>query len=274
MALRARYLRTILGITALAGVWALFTFPISSPISTLKQTTLKSSFFKPTSSLRDNINAEEEQYQIAIQEREALVKLYGPSPEDVDAFPHRQLYTLWDFFIPAFRCPHRVQRIGVLGDGGKWFCGLKQLSQQRAPCVIYSFGINGESSFEAAVLTAAPQCEIWGYDFSVNAFGPEIETIPDLQARSHFFPYALGSEDSPNADPPTFTLQTLMKKNGHTFVDVLKVDVEGAEFDSLKTFVDHFVPWDAPDDVVLPVGQMQLEIHARGSDFKFSKFKR
>jgi hypothetical protein len=29
-------------------------------------------------------------------------------------------------------------------------------------------GINGESSFEAALLERAPGCEVWGYDFTVD----------------------------------------------------------------------------------------------------------
>ena len=95
-----------------------------------------------------------------------------------------------DFFIPAFQCPHQVERIGTLGDGGKWVCGMDRVVKQDK-CVIYSFGtplrhfffvallciahvmidvigINGESSFEQSLLKRAPSCEVWGYDFSVN----------------------------------------------------------------------------------------------------------
>ena len=91
-----------------------------------------------------------------------------------------------DFFIPAFQCPHLVERIGTLGDGGKWVCGLDRVAKQDR-CVIYSFGIafffirahvmfkmiwykgiNGESSFEQSLLQRVPGCEVWGYDFSVK----------------------------------------------------------------------------------------------------------
>ena len=44
-----------------------------------------------------------------------------------------------DFFIPAFQCPHHVERIGTLGDGGKWTCGMDRIAKQDK-CVIYSFG--------------------------------------------------------------------------------------------------------------------------------------
>lgn len=30
-------------------------------------------------------------------------------------------FTVWDFFPPAFNCPHEMERVGRLGDGGKWF---------------------------------------------------------------------------------------------------------------------------------------------------------
>ncbi|KAH9176370.1 hypothetical protein EDB89DRAFT_1846395, partial [Lactarius sanguifluus] len=67
-----------------------------------------------------------------------------------------------DFFIPSFQCPHHVERIGVLGDGGKWVCGMERIAKQEK-YVIYS-------SFEAALLEErAPGCEVWGYDFTVDS---------------------------------------------------------------------------------------------------------
>lgn len=44
-----------------------------------------------------------------------------------------------DFFLPAFSCPHELERIGALGDGGKWVCGLSQL-QEKEDCIVYSVG--------------------------------------------------------------------------------------------------------------------------------------
>jgi hypothetical protein len=53
---------------------------------------------------------------------------------------------------------------------------------------------------------------------------------------------------------------------GHTFIDILKIDNEGAEFDALAAFLKAFADAD-----VLPIGQLQLEIHASGhrADFKY-----
>lgn len=187
-----------------------------------------------------------------------------------------------------------------MGDGGKWVCGLERVAQQDS-CVVYSFGINNESSFEAALLRAAPRCQVWGYDFSVPNFGPEITEDPDLRSRAHFHSWGLGSADNygPGADPPFYTLQTLMAMNGHSFIDVLKVrnasvcsaadhvtegseqvDIEGAEFDALASFVAHHIaqsmhaappsphnphapPPPLPMLPMLPIGQLQIELHAR-----------
>lgn len=44
-----------------------------------------------------------------------------------------------DFFLPSYRCPHRVERVGIMGDGGKWVCGLERIAPKKQ-CVIYSFG--------------------------------------------------------------------------------------------------------------------------------------
>ena len=129
----------------------------------------------------------------------------------------------------------------------------------------------------------APGCQIWGYDFSVNSFGPEIEDVPTLKERSHFHPYALGpkNDHGPAVHPPMYTLSKLMEINGHDFIDILKIDIEGAEFESLVTFIDDFAISKHPHAPAhnggsLPIGQLQLEIHAQPnvafSDF--SAFKR
>lgn len=100
-------------------------------------------------------------YNEFLQDREGLIKKFGPTREDVvlcAVYHHSTLlikltskhrfspdvepwpaYTVWDFFLPAFNCPHEVQRIGALGDGGKWVCGLSRI-KTKPDCVIYSFG--------------------------------------------------------------------------------------------------------------------------------------
>jgi hypothetical protein len=53
------------------------------------------------------------------------------------------------------------------------------------------------------------------------------------------------------------TLKTIMKKLGHSFVDVLKFDIEGSEFPFAKSMVGL---WDE-----LPVGYIQVEYTSGGT---------
>jgi methyltransferase FkbM-like protein len=53
---------------------------------------------------------------------------------------------------------------------------------------------------------------------------------------------------------------------GHTFIDVLKIDIEGGEFDALTPFIATYA------EGVLPVGQLQLEIHAFHGRERFDYF--
>jgi len=220
--------------------------------------------------LVETLALEEVYYDKMLQQRQELIKKWGPTSDKVDPFPSNgEFYTLWDFFLPSFRCPHRLERIGIMGDGGKWVCGLERIAPKKQ-CVIYSFGVNGESSFEADIMKTAPGCEVYGYDFSVNSFGPEIEEDRDLSSRAHFFPFALGPEDKHTLTdyPKMYTLRTLMALNRHDFIDILKVDIEGNEFDSLSTFIDSF------HGEPLPFGQIQIEIHVyqEGNWGYFPKF--
>ena len=58
---------------------------------------------------------------------------------------------------------------------------------------------------------------------------------------------------------------------GHTFIDVLKIDIEGDEFDALTTFLQAHKPTGPSSTTTLPIGQLQLELHAWG-DYVFGKF--
>jgi hypothetical protein len=219
------------------------------------------------------LQEEEARFTATVNARQGLIRKYGPTKEDVHSYPTSGSFTIWDFFIASFQCPHHVERIGALGDGGKWVCGVERLAKEQK-CVIYSFGINGESSFEATLLDRAPGCEVWGYDFTVKSFGPEIEDYPLLKARSHFQPWALGGRNAhgPEDESKYYTLDALMKLNGHTFIDVLKIDVEGAEFSTLSTFLDVNKPKSSFSAMTLPISQLQLELHAWDDYANFAFF--
>jgi len=216
--------------------------------------------FWPDADLPNRVARADSIYQKLLLDRKDLIKKFGPTPNDVALFPPNKdpwpAYTVWDFFPAAYNCPHEVQRLGALGDGGKWVCGITRV-EAKPDCIVYSFGIDHESSFEAEILANTDGCQIWGYDWSVNAFNHE---IPRSQAhRTHFHPFGLAGtvKLGPEDTQKTYTLESLMKMNGHTHIDILKVDIEGSEFEALATLVKPYIASNQP----LPFGQLQLEIH-------------
>lgn len=194
-------------------------------------------------------------------------------------------FSIWDFVPASFNCPHSTIRIGRLGDGGKWVCGLErhtslpksraldrtasviaagatiELSRQqpkgRQPgCVIYSFGIQTESSFEEELLKRTPNCEIWGYDFSVTKFGPQLHQI-EAAGRAHFTQAGIAGTSDAVRDPPFYSIQDIMALNGHDHIDVMKMDIEGYEFESMTSLIKFFLD----QGMEVPVAQFLVEIH-------------
>lgn len=246
----------------------------------------KASFYHSTPErkelLRERMALSERSWQKSVEERDRMAKQHHayPSipffPVDFGEYP----YTIWDFFTPTWTCPLDVQRVGRLGDGGKWVCGMSVYESLPVPewkaasadvsqasvslpqdgLVIYSFGINDDSSFEAEILDRVPSARIWGYDFSVEGWGPQIK--PEQRSRTYFKKVGLGKQDSPASNPPFWTLPSLMKENGHEYIDILKIDIEGSEYDALDTVMDAFEPTrSASGQGILPVGQIMIELH-------------
>ena len=101
--------------------------------------------------------------------------------------------------------------------------------------------------------------------------------------RAHFKPYRIAGFDAHGAGdtPKTYTLESLMRQNGvtifqyvlsfppssflcftgHTHIDVLKIDLEGWEFDTLTTFLMPGPEFTDERPRIPPVSQMLLELH-------------
>ena len=54
-------------------------------------------------------------------------------------------FAVGDFSHPLFFSLHELERVGELGDGGKWVCGISWL-QEREDCIVYSVVALGPSS--------------------------------------------------------------------------------------------------------------------------------
>merc|ERR1711935_998544 len=137
--------------------------------------------------------------------------------------------TIVSLLSPVYPCPWTLRRSNYVSevpfDGGKWTCGLAELQHRRTPCVVYSFGSNNDDFFERDVKVASPDCE-------VHIFDPTSGTPPvDWQRRYHFHPFGLcvGSATHFGSFPCRNIRQIMIDLN-HTYVDLLKADVEGMEW--------------------------------------------
>ncbi|CAO3564100.1 unnamed protein product [Mortierella alpina] len=115
----------------------------------------------------------------------------------------------------------------------------------RSKCVIYSFGVDYETRFEGEMLDRA-ECEIWAYDASVKVkrMGPETHGRPG----AYFKPYFIGDKNYVDKRGVQWrTLRFLMKENGHDWIDILKVDIEGSEYPTFSAMMDDLMSCPSPN---------------------------
>ncbi|TBU51741.1 methyltransferase domain-containing protein [Dichomitus squalens] len=250
--------------------------------------------YNANNELQARLEREERKYRAMLPQRQELITRYGPTPAQVVMFPPDQdpwpPYTVWDFFPPLYNCPHELDRLGALGDGGKWICGMSRI-QDKPDCVIYSFGIDSTYLFEATLLQSTRFCQVWIYD-STKGAGAEGHIPRALRHRAHFGKLALGASDRHGAgdEPKTWTLKSLMAENGHSHIDFLRLDVEGWEWETFRGIVRDFTMergnpggggphapnkdnatsgWGVAErEGVLPFGQLQIELHVWNQRFQ------
>ena len=165
--------------------------------------------------------------------------------------------------------------VPVVKDGGWWFCpeGLNETS------IVYSLGVGDEINFDLALIEK--------YGVEVFAFDPTPNSIVMLDASRlpenfHFQPWAVSAEDGslefyprlkkdgtksdvmftmiPEEatkddiiEVPAYCMSTITEKLGHQRIDLLKMDIEGAEYEVLDGLLD---------SAVLPK-QLLVEFHHR-----------
>lgn len=114
-----------------------------------------------------------------------------------------------------------MERVGRLGDGGKWICGMSQYEKTSASkrIVVYSCGIGEESSWENEMLARVAGCEVFGYDHSVQDWARNLEA--EKRARAHFFQTGISGAakvQEEEGGPGFRTIAELMKLNGHEYM--------------------------------------------------------
>ncbi len=149
--------------------------------------------------------------------------------------------------------------------------------------VIYSFGIGEDASFDVDLIARVGA--------TVHAFDPTPRSLAwveaqDLPAEFVMHPWAVGAEDGtatfyPPQNPehvshtvldrpdregatievPLRRLSTIMNELGHAHIDVLKLDVEGAEYAVLEDLIASGIE----------VGQALVEYHHQFEDVPYAR---
>lgn len=174
-------------------------------------------------------------------------------------------YYLWDFFPPAYNCPSH-ERLGKLSEGGKVLCELDKLVDLGRNCTVMSFGVRGDISFEEELIQRT-ECTVYAFD-------PSVDSLPDGSLEKRFCPstagapcrgvikfFKLGLAPMNFIDERGWQLKsmtTLMEHVGVRHIDLLKIDIEGGEWDVFSSSQD--TSW------LQLVDQFLVEIHFKQAE--------
>ncbi|MDZ7803349.1 FkbM family methyltransferase [Thiohalophilus sp.] len=154
-------------------------------------------------------------------------------------------------------------RINTLNKGG-WLFYPDRLNSES---VVYSFGVGEDIDFDLVLINQ--------FGLSVYAFDPTPSTVDwlsgqsDIPGKFQFHPWAVTDSDGSmtlyprvrgnkkskvmytliaeegvadsGVDVPAFTIGSIMAKLGHDHIDLMKIDIEGAEYDVLENMLDHSI---------------------------------
>ncbi|XP_067678642.1 probable methyltransferase-like protein 24 [Haliotis asinina] len=118
-----------------------------------------------------------------------------------------------------------MKRMGLQQDGGWEICN-DPLVRPKKPCLVYSFGINNDFSFDDAMEQE--------YGCQVHSFDPSMGKTDHQRSKGIMF-HSLGISDYNGRSErkwPMKTLNCIRESLGHTqtTIDVLKIDIEDMEW--------------------------------------------
>jgi hypothetical protein len=158
-----------------------------------------------------------------------------------------------------YNCSQSV-RLGNQDDGG-WNACISEPYFLREPCLVYSFGINYDFSFDDAVAAT--------FGCKVRSFDPSMLKVGNHTRGAHIWFYKLGIGGRNKTDSRGWTFSTLSSllshfNDTHIVMDYLKMDVEGAEWASLTNMY--------ATGVLQNVKQLGMEIHVTRNPKDFLRF--
>eukprot|EP00871_Galdieria_phlegrea_P005423 jgi/Galph1/5882/GphlegSOOS_G4495.1 len=188
---------------------------------------------------------------------------------------------------PDFGCALE-ERLGNTGDGGKWVCdsaAVKQRTQYLMEaignpyrCLIYSFSSNNDFSFETSILQWLPHCQIHVFD-PTSSPSLLFSTHISLPSESQLVFHSRALSEASSNDSLAQIATNLNHKNPADSLEILKLDIEGAEFEALlpsfrvmQKLLSGLVSWSELNDVdkrafqtwllLRRAGQVLVEVHS------------
>ena len=140
-------------------------------------------------------------------------------------------------------------RLGKIRDGGWNVCHDRKYRPD-VPCIVYSFGINNDWSFDESVSTVYG-CNVFSFDPSIG------KGTHKHSEKVWFYNVGIAGKDYRNSrNWDLRTLSSIVEMLNHTGkkIDILKMDVEKAEWQSLSNMLD--------SGILKNVGQLYLEFHS------------
>ena len=175
------------------------------------------------------------------------------------------VYTPHDYWEPAYSCLSDSRIPVKVGDGPKWVCGVDKLPR---PCRLVSLGSNFDDSFERAVYDRAG-CAAYIIDPTLGKQGVVSsvvrgESVAAFEARLALYGATLngsvgvGNPATKDAPFRIVAMAALLRDHYGSppwRLDLLKVDVEGAELPVLREV------FALCEQGLLHVGQLNVEMH-------------
>ncbi|UMM31230.1 hypothetical protein L5515_012796 [Caenorhabditis briggsae] len=159
--------------------------------------------------------------QVALRKR-TLASIYNKE----------QYWLLYGALGPEVFCPEKV-RVGTVGDGGKWVCNPWKTPKDS---VMISLGLNNLITFEEEWQKITNNVNVlYGYDAAEQSEVTK-KTYATIRGTSKKATISVGTD----AAKFRYTIEDLMKESNITNVEILKIDIEGAELTCLIPFLEKF----------------------------------
>lgn len=159
------------------------------------------------------------------------------------------------FILPRPQISIQAERFGSVYGG--WYIVSKDINDKS---IVYSFGVGEDASFDIELVNRfyllvhafdpTPKSIDWvkmqklSSNFIMHEYG-----IADFDGKVRFFPpenpahishsiLYRSSTKSKSLNVPVKKLSSIMNELGHTTIDILKMDIEGAEYQVIKDLIE------------------------------------